>query len=387
MKDLLKKEQEFLLQTYKRIPIEISYGEGVYLFTKDGKKYLDFFSGLAVNALGYRNPKLINAIKKQIKKYIHLSNYYLNEPQIELAAKLVKYSGLSKVFFSNSGTEAIEASIKLIRKHFGPDKKMISFSNAFHGRTYGSLSLGGKENFSPLLKNIVQLDFNDVSQIDKNINENSAAVYIEFIQGEGGIRIATQHSVKKLIQLKNKYGFALVADEVQSGIGRTGKPFAFNFFNVEPDLIIVAKAIGGGLPLGALITNKKFSNVFQVGDHGSTFGGNPVACAAGLVVMSEIFETGLINRVETLGNYFISKLNIIQERYSDIVKEVRGFGLMIGVELKSDCSNIVKSFRDNGILVNCTSENVIRILPPLISTKENIDNFLKIFVEILKMSK
>ena len=391
MKDLLKKEQEFLLQTYKRIPIEISYGEGVYLFTKDGKKYLDFFSGLAVNALGYRNPKLINAIKKQIKKYIHLSNYYLNEPQIELAAKLVKYSGLSKVFFSNSGTEAIEASIKLIRKHFGPDKKMISFSNAFHGRTYGSLSLGGKEkykkNFSPLLKNIVQLDFNDVSQIDKNINENSAAVYIEFIQGEGGIRIATQQFVKKLIQLKNKYGFALVADEVQSGIGRTGKPFAFNFFNVEPDLIIVAKAIGGGLPLGALITNKKFSNVFQVGDHGSTFGGNPVACAAGLVVMSEIFETGLINRVETLGNYFISKLNIIQERYSDIVKEVRGFGLMIGVELKSDCSNIVKSFRDNGILVNCTSENVIRILPPLISTKENIDNFLKIFVEILKMSK
>lgn len=391
MKDLLSKEQEFLLQTYKRIPLEIDHGEGVYLFTKDGKKYLDFFSGLAVNALGYGNPKLINAIENQIKKYIHLSNYYLNEPQIELAERLVKYSGLSKVFFSNSGTEAIEASLKLIRKKFGANKKIISFANAFHGRTYASLSLGGKEKykkyFSPLLENIIQLEFNDISQLENNVDENTAAVYIEIIQGEGGVRIASKPFVKKLIEQKNELGFALVTDEVQSGIGRTGKPFAFNHFDVEPDLIIVAKSIGGGLPLGALITNKNYSEVFQTGDHGSTFGGNPVVCAAGLVVINEIFENGLINNVETLGNYFISKSNQIQKKYSDIIKEVRGFGFMIGVELNNNCSDFVKSFRENGILVNCTSENVIRILPPLISTKKHIDYFLKIFSRILEKTK
>ncbi|MEJ2105559.1 MAG: aminotransferase class III-fold pyridoxal phosphate-dependent enzyme, partial [Ignavibacteriaceae bacterium] len=202
---------------------------------------------------------------------------------------------------------------------------------------------------------------------------------IEFIQGEGGIRIASHEFVNKLVELKNKFGFTLVADEVQSGIGRSGKPFAFNHFEVEPDLIIVAKAIGGGLPLGALITNKKYSEVFQAGDHGSTFGGNPVACSAGLVIISEVFENGLINNVKTLGNYFISELNQFKEKYPKIINDVRGFGFMIGVELNTNCRDIVKSFRDNNILVNCTSENVIRILPPLISTEDNIDYFLKIF--------
>jgi len=384
---ILEKEKEILLHTYSRIPLDVSHGEGVYLFSKDGRKYLDFFSGLAVNALGYGNKKIINAIEEQIKKFIHLSNYYTFQPQIELAERLIKYSGLSKVFFTNSGTEAVEASLKLVRKAFGPDKKIITFSNAFHGRTYGSLSLSGKEkykkHFAPLLTNILQLEFNNTEQIEKNLDDNTAAVYLEFIQGEGGIRIASKQFIEKLVELRKKYGFVLVADEVQSGIGRTGKPFAYNHFNIEPDLVITAKAIGGGLPLGALITNKKYSSVFKPGDHGSTFGGNPVACAAGLAVMEEIFKNDLMNNVENLSNYFISKLKQLSVKFPDKIKEVRGLGFMIGIELNFPCNKIVDEFRQNGILINCTSENVLRILPPLISTKENIDQFLKAFEKLI----
>jgi predicted acetylornithine/succinylornithine family transaminase len=385
--NIFKKEEELLLQTYKRIPIEISHGEGVYLVSTDGKKYLDFFSGLAVNALGYGNKKVIQAIEEQIKKYIHLSNYYINSPQIELAERLVKYSGLSKVFFANSGTEAVEASLKLIRKHFGPEKKIITFSNAFHGRTYGSLSLSGKEKykkyFSPLLPNIVQLEFNNVEQLEDNIDKNTAAVYLEFVQGEGGIQVTSNQFADKIIKLRDRFKFALVADEVQCGIGRTGKPFAFNHYEIEPDLVIVAKAIGVGLPLGALITNKKYENVFHPGDHGSTFGGNPVACAAGLVVLNEVFENGLMNNVARLGEYFKSELNTLRKKYIQKINEVRGSGFMLGVELFKPCESLVKSFRDRGILVNCTNGNVLRILPPLISTKEDISIFIKEFNEIL----
>ena len=385
--NIFKKEEELLLQTYKRIPIEISHGEGVYLFAMDGKKYLDFFSGLAVNALGYGNKKVIQAIEEQIRKYIHLSNYYINTPQLELAERLVRLSGLAKVFFANSGTEAVEASLKLIRKYFGPDKKIITFSNAFHGRTYGSLSLSGKEkykkDFSPLLPNIIQLEFNNLELLENNVDANTAAIYIEFIQGEGGIQVASNQFAEKIIELRNKYHFALVADEVQSGIGRTGKPFAYIHYEIEPDLVIVAKAIGGGLPLGALIANKKFENVFQSGDHGSTFGGNPVACAAGLSVINEVFENGLVNNVERLGKYFKSELNTLRDKYVQRIIEVRGFGFMLGVELFKPCESLVKAFRDRGILVNCTNDNVLRILPPLISTKEDISIFIKVFNEIL----
>jgi len=385
--NIFEREEEILLQTYKRIPIEISHGEGVYLFSEDGKKYLDFFSGLAVNALGYGNKKIIQAIEEQIKKFIHLSNYYINSPQIELAERLVKYSGLSKVFFTNSGTEAVEASLKLIRKYFGPEKNIITFSNAFHGRTYGSLSLSGKEKykkyFSPLLPNIIQLEFNDVELLEKNVTENTAAIYLEFIQGEGGIHIVSNQFVEKIDELRNEFGFALVADEVQSGIGRTGKPFAYQHYNIEPDLVIVAKAIGGGLPLGALITNKKFENVFQQGDHGSTFGGNPVACAAGLAVIDDVFNNGLVNKVASLGEYFKSELNLVHKKYPDKIVDVRGLGFMIGVELRKSCASLVDKFREKGILVNCTNENIMRILPPIISTKENVDYFINIFNEIL----
>jgi predicted acetylornithine/succinylornithine family transaminase len=389
--NLFDEEQKFLLQTYKRIPLEISHGEGVYLFTKDGKKYLDFFSGLGVNALGYGNKKIIQAINDQVKKFIHLSNYYVNQPQIELAKRLVKYSGLSKVFFTNSGTEAVEAALKLIRKTLGPGKKIISFTNSFHGRTYGSLSLTSKEKykkaFRPLLPNISQLEFNNVEMLKTKINENIAAVFIEFIQGEGGINVASIEFIEALKSLQNKFGFILVADEIQSGTGRTGKPFAYNHYNINPDLVVLAKSIGGGLPLGALITSEKYSSIFENGDHGSTFGGNPVACSAGIVVLDEVFENGLMNRISELGNYFKNELTNLKSKYSNLIKDIRGMGFMLGIELPEPCYKVIQLFREKGIFINCTNEKVLRILPPLTSSKENINYFLTTFGEILSESK
>jgi predicted acetylornithine/succinylornithine family transaminase len=370
--------------------LEISHGEGVYLFTKDGKKYLDFFSGLGVNALGYGNKKIIQALDDQIKKFIHLSNYYINEPQIELAKRLVKYSGLSKVFFTNSGTEAVEAALKLIRKVSGPDKKIISFTNSFHGRTYGSLSLTSKEKykkaFSPLLPNIIQLEFNNVEMLKAKVDKDIAAVFIEFIQGEGGINVISNEFVETLKSLQNKIGCILVADEIQSGIGRTGKPFAFNHFNIIPDFVVVAKAIGGGLPLGALITSKMYSNVFEIGEHGSTFGGNPIACLAGTIVLDEVFESGIMNKVAELGKFLKNELTSLKLKYDMLIKEVRGIGLMLGIELTEPCSNFVKKFREKGILINCTNDKVLRILPPLISSNEDINYFLTVFRELLSES-
>ena len=231
--------------------------------------------------------------------------------------------------------------------------------------------------------NIDQLDFNSLDQLERSINSQTAAVFIEFIQGEGGVRLATEKFVSKIISLRDKYDFIIVADEVQSGIGRTGKAFAFNHFNIQPDLLIIAKAIGAGLPLGALITSEKYSKVFGYGDHGSTFGGNPVSCAAGLTVLDEVFEKGLVNKVAKLGNYFINELKVIQESNSDKIIEIRGLGFMIGIEMQKECSNMVEELRNKEILVNCTNENVIRVLPPLISTETEIDLFLDVFKDIL----
>lgn len=381
------RDEEYIIHTYKRLPIEITHGEGVYLFSKDGRKFLDFFSGLAVNALGYGNKKVISSIEDQLNKYLHISNYYISTPQIQLAEKLVKYSGLAKVFFTNSGTEAIEASLKLVRKVSGPQKRIIAFSNAFHGRTYGALSISGKEKykkqFEPLVPNIVRLNFNDIDEIKNSIDANTAAVFIEFVQGEAGIYTASAQFVQQLDELRKIFGFILVADEIQTGIGRTGKRFSFNHYNIEPDIIVLAKAIGGGLPLGAMIIHKKYSEAFQPGDHGSTFGGNPVACAAGLAVTEIVFENGLVDQVEKLGNYFKSELVSISTNFQSIINEVRGIGFMLGVELKDSCLNIVDEFLKNGILVNCTNDKVIRILPPLIATKDNIDYFLSTFRNIL----
>ncbi len=387
MNQLIDKEHQFFLPTYKRIPFDIKTGEGIFLIDKNNNRYLDFFAGLAVNALGYAHPKIIKAVTDQISKFAHLSNYFISDIQIKFAEKLLNISNADKAFLTNSGTEATEAAIKLIRKKFGPDKKIFSLTNSFHGRTYGALSITNRpkyqKGFEPLLQNCDTIKFNDVIELKDKINENTAAIFVEFIQGEGGIYEITDQFAEELTSLKQKFDFIIVADEIQSGIGRTGKNFTFNYYNIEPDLILVAKAIGGGLPLGALLTSKNLNDVFSYGEHGTTFGGNPVACAAGLVVLEEVFENGLIKNVFELGDYFKTRLTDIKNKFTDKIKDVRGKGFMIGVELTFPGQIIVDEMFKRKILTNCTNNNVIRILPPLIARKEHVDLYLNNFEEVI----
>ncbi|NNG27793.1 MAG: acetylornithine/succinylornithine family transaminase [Ignavibacteriaceae bacterium] len=384
---LLEKEKKYFLNTYSRIPLEVTHGEGVYLFTSDGKKYLDFFSGLGVNALGHSHPKISKAVKEQIEKFSHLSNYYITDIQIEFAELLLEHSRMENIFLTNSGTEAVEATLKLLRKKYGPRNNIFSLTNSFHGRTYGALSLTAQEkyteSFKPLLPKINQLKFNNLDYLREHVNENTAAIFLEFVQGEGGINFISQEYITLLKELKDKYDFAVVADEIQSGIGRTGKGFSFEHFNIIPDIIICAKAIGGGLPLGALLTSSNYADVFAPGDHGTTFGGNPIACAAGKVVLNEVFENGLVYSVAKLGEYFIKELNKFKHLNPDKIKEVRGKGFMIGVEIPVSGDEIIKQMREKNILINSTNNNTLRILPPLISTKTEINIFLESFCKVL----
>jgi predicted acetylornithine/succinylornithine family transaminase len=386
--NLFEKEKEYFLHTYNRLPVDISHGEGVHLFDKKGNRYLDFFSGLGVNALGYSHPGIVKAVSDQIAKFGHLSNYFVTDIQVEFSEKLLKYSGMSKVFLSNSGTEAVEAAIKLIRKKYGPNKKIFSLSNAFHGRTYGALSLTANVNyripFLPLLPNIYQIGFNSIEDLKKNINEGTAAIFVEFIQGEGGINLVSEEFVNELKSLKTKFGFILVSDCIQCGIGRTSKAFSHEFFDIKPDIILSAKAIGGGLPLGAMLVNDILSEEFAPGDHGTTFGGNPVSCAAGNVVLSEVFEYGLVHEVKKNGDYLKGQLLELKDMYPDHIKEVRGRGFMIGVDFNYECTNIVAKLRDRKIFANCTNKTVLRLLPPLIMQKNDIDFFLYNLHESIK---
>jgi acetylornithine aminotransferase len=391
IKELKSQEENDFFHTYKRLPIVIARGEGCYLYTNKGEKILDMFGGLAVNVLGYNHAKMNNAIKAQVDKYIHISNLFYQENQIALAEKIKKLSGFEKVFFSNSGTEAIEAAIKLIRKFFlGTEKTtLVSFTGSFHGRTMGALSLTARkkyrEQFQPLLPDVIHLEFNSISDLENNINSKTAGVFIECLQGEGGINPAAKEFISKLNELKQKYGFIIAADEIQSGVGRTGTFNAFTQFGLDADIIIMAKGIGGGLPLGAIAGNKRVENVFTYGEHGSTFGGNPVAAASGIVVMEEL-EQGLMKKNKASGSLLISKLKVIAQKYPAKIKDVRGMGLMLGVELTTSGQPIVDELIKHNVLVNCTNENVIRLLPPFIINETDIELFISKFDEVISRS-
>lgn len=385
---LIQLEENNFFHTYKRLNVKIEKGEGCYLYTDKGSKILDMFAGLAVNVLGYNHPKVNKTIEEQIKKYIHISNLFYEENQIKLAEKITELSGYKKVFFSNSGTEAVEAAIKLIRKYFiGKNKKeLISFSGSFHGRTMGALSLTARakyrEGYEPLLPDVKHLAYNSVKELQQNITDNTAAVFIECIQGEGGINMISTEFADALKSLHQKYGFILAADEIQSGVGRTGKLHAFEHFGLKPDLIILAKGIGGGLPLGALVGSDRVAGVFNYGDHGSTFGGNPVAAAAGLAVFNEI-ENRLTDNVNSMGEYLFQKLSAMKNKFPAKIKNVRGKGLMLGIEMNEGCSELVNMIMENNVLVNCTNGNVIRLLPPLIIGKAEADKFIEVFEKVL----
>jgi acetylornithine aminotransferase len=335
----------------------------------------------------------VEAIALQSRRYIHLSNYYLQEPQLRLAELLVKYSGFSKVFFGNSGTEAIEGALKIARKWGSKRGKtdIVSFTNAFHGRTMGALSMMDRpkyrEGYEPFLDGFRISAFNDKAALRAAIDAKTAAVTLEFIQGEGGICPVTPAFAEELQALKAKFGFLLIADEIQSGIGRTGKLFGFQHFHVSPDIVVVAKPLGGGLPLGAILGNTAVSDVLEPGVHGTTFGGNPVACAAGIVVLQEVIERGLMNNAAAMGKELNRGLLGLQKEFPRIVKEVRGFGLMAGMELTREGESIVTDLRGRGILLNCTNQNVLRFLPPLTVQKEHIDETVRHLGEIFRELK
>ncbi len=381
MNDLINREHQVFFQTYKRLPIEIDHASGAKIWDRNGNEYLDFLAGIAVNALGHSHPKIIEAVQKQISQYMHVSNYFYQEPQILLAEKLSQHTGYSRVFFTNSGTEATEGAIKLVRKYsFGRGKKtIVAFTGGFHGRTYGALSIMDKpkykENMGPFLPDTLVLKFNDIEELERNINDQTAAVFLEFVQGEGGIVSPTQQFVDKLEELRNKFNFLLVADEIQCGAGRTGKFFGFEHFGVSPDIVTMAKGIGGGLPLGAILAKEFLSDVWDRGNHGTTYGGNAVACATGLVVVEELFN-GVMENVFNIGEYLKNKLFQLQEHFPKMIVEVRGHGLMLGLLLSFDAQLLVDELLKNQVISNAASGNALRIVPPLTITKDEAELFL-----------
>jgi acetylornithine aminotransferase len=386
---LADREHAAFLHTYKRLPLEIDRGEGVYLITTDGTRYLDLLGGVAVNALGYAHPRVLRAIDEQIRRYVHVSNYFLQEQQIALAELLARYSGYPRLFFANSGTEAVEGALKIARRWGTAHGKhtILSFTNAFHGRTYGALSLMDRpkyrDGFGPFLGGCDVLPFNDPDALRKGVSSSTAAVLVEFIQGEGGIRPVSPEFARTLRELRDKEGFLLIADEIQSGLGRTGRFFGFDHFDINPDLVVMAKPIGGGLPLGAILANERTASVLEPGMHGTTFGGNPVACAAGVAVVREIMEEGVMDHAAAMGALLKKELEALRSTFPATIAEVRGFGLMVGAELTREAEPVVAAMRERKILVNGTDQTVLRFLPPLIIEEEHIRTAIAHLADVL----
>lgn len=395
MSELLAEDKKYLLNVYNRMDIEITGGEGSYLFDSDGNKYLDMFSGIAVNGLGQNHIKLKNRIKEQLDDYIHLSNYFASKPVVNLARLLVENTFANKVFFANSGSEANEAALKLARlygKNIDEEKtEFLAASDAFHGRTMGSLSLTGRlkyrNKFSPLIPDISHFQFDSSSDLREKVSEKTAGVFIEIIQGEGGIHEISQEFVDTLLELSDKYNFLIIVDEIQSGMGRSGDFLALEKFDFEPDLVTMAKSLGGGLPLGALLVNERLEDVFSFGDHGSTFGGNPVACAAGSEVVRTITDPDFQKNLEEKSDFLLAELDKLQKNYSEIIKEIRGRGMMLGLEIGKYGKIIKKKAKKKNLLLNLTDETVIRLLPPLNIKREEIEEFSGIFKEVLEEIK
>lgn len=375
------------MNTYGRYDVVFEKGKGARIFDDKGKEYIDFVSGVAVNCLGHANDKIVETIKNQSEKLMHISNYYWNNNAMNLAESLCKNTDHDKVFFCNSGTESVETALKLARKYGkihsdNNDKnEIIYMKNSFHGRTMGSLSVTGQgkyqESFKPLIPNVKSVNFNDMEDIKENFNENVCAVIIEPVQGEGGILCADKEYLELLRELCNKNDALLIFDEVQCGMGRSGKLFAYQKYGVIPDVICIAKALGGGFPIGAVLAKEKAASAFVPGDHGNTYGGNPLATAVGCCIMHELVEGKIIDEVDEKGEYLREELNKVNKKYN-IIDEIRGMGLLIGIKLKVNNSEFAKKCFENGLLLITAGDNVVRILPPLNVSKEDMDAAMKI---------
>ncbi len=377
--DWIEKEKNLIVPVYKRKEVIFERGEGCYLYDIHGKRYLDLVSGIACVAIGHSHPEFVERVYSQLKKLVQVSNLYYTIPQIILAEKLKKITGMDKFFFCNSGTEAVEASLKFARKATGK-KKFIAFTNGFHGRTMGALSVTYKEKFrkpfEPLVQPVEFAKFNDASDFEKKVDENTAAVILELIQGEAGVYPASEEFVKTIFELKEEYSYLVIVDEVQTGFGRTGKWFAKEHYGVEPDIIAMAKAMGSGFPIGCSAVTEEVAEKLEKGDHGSTFGGNPLACAASIATIEIIEKYKLVENSEKMGKYFM-------ERLREMFSEVRGKGLMIGVKVPN-AEEIVKKGLEEGVVLNATSEDNLRLVPPLIIRKEDIDLAIEVLAKILR---
>uniref|UniRef100_UPI0035E3F9FB acetylornithine transaminase n=1 Tax=Pelorhabdus rhamnosifermentans TaxID=2772457 RepID=UPI0035E3F9FB len=388
---IMKQDENYYLPVFSRYPIVISHGEGPYVYDSEGKKYIDFLAGIAVNVLGHGHKALVNAICEQAHKVIHCSNLYYTAVQAELGEMLAKVSGLDKVFLANSGAEANEGALKLARKYgktISPDKfEIIAAEHSFHGRTLATLTATGQpkyqKGYEPLPGGFSHVPFNDLAALEAKISEKTCAVFLETIQGEGGIHVPGESYFAGVRKLCDKYQALLVLDEIQCGMGRSGKMFAYQLLNVKPDIATVAKGLAGGVPIGAFMATDKVAKVFSAGDHGSTFGGNPLASAAGVAVLKAIADEQLLENTITVGKYLFDKLQGLKAKYPKIITEIRGKGLILGAQLTQPGRSIVEACLKKGVIINCTAGDVLRFVPPLNITTAHVDEVITVLDEVL----
>ena len=388
-----KAEAKYLLHTYDRHPVLLTHGKGAYLFAEDGGKYLDFLSGIGVMALGYSHPAITRVLKDQAGKLVHCSNLFYTEQPSALAQKLAKLSGLNRAFFSNSGTEAWEGALKIARavasgKGLKKRTKFLALENSFHGRTMGSVATTYTEKyrkpFAPLMPGVTFVKFDDVEDLKAKFDDDVCAICIETIQGEGGIHPVSREFMKTARELTKNSGALLLLDEIQCGLGRTGKMFAYQYYGVKPDVVTLAKPLAAGLPLGAILVTEDVAGAIHPGMHGTTFGGGPLACAVALEVLKVIEDEKILNHVKEVGGYFLDLLQQLDARHGCIV-DVRGVGLMVGLELDSaDLAKAVqKAMLDEKIIINRTHEKVLRFLPPYVVTKKQVETVVQALDQIL----
>ena len=389
--EIFAKDKSDYLPVFARYNIVLDHGDGPYVYDTKGKKYIDFLAGIAVNVVGHNYKPLVDAVSQQASKMIHCSNLYYNEVQVEAAEKLKKLSGMDKVFFGNSGAEANEGAIKLARKYatnIDPEKiQIISALHSFHGRTLATLTATGQDHyhhgFGPLPAGFDYVPYNDIQALEAKMSDKTCAVMLEAIQGEGGVHVPDPDYLPKVRALCDKYNAVLIFDEVQCGMGRTGTFFGCQQFGVKPDIVTLAKGLAGGVPIGAFMATDKVANAFHAGDHGSTFGGNPLACAAACVVLDALIDGNLMENAKEIGAYLQSKFEEYKAKYPNLIKEVRGRGLILGMELTRPGREIANECLDYGAIINCTAGNVLRFVPPLNITKAHVDELISVLDKVL----
>lgn len=392
--NIRKTEERYLMNTYKRPPVVFTHGRGSHLYDSEGRAYLDFLGGIAVNALGYSHPRLVRVIRREAARAVHLSNLFHNAYQAPLARKLAEWSRLDRVFFTNSGTEAVEGALKLARAYahaktassVAPKTRILALENSFHGRTFGAVSITYpakyREPFAPLVPGAEFISFNNVAELEYKFDDSVCALVLETVQGEGGVYSVSEAFWKSARALASKHDAALIADEIQCGLGRTGRRFAYQKFDSLPDIVTVAKPLAGGLPLGALIANEKFASAFKPGMHGTTFGGGPLICATALEFLNVVEDDKLIENIRVRGAELRAGLERIAARF-DFIREIRGEGLILGVDLSVEGAPFVQEALRQGLLINCTHEHILRLLPPFIIRRRDVAEFLKKFEMVL----